>query len=279
MKTLSRVRFGAELLNALRNFFRALTSGDHSSFRAPTFVSLIVVSASAAAGVDLSLGASTRSYPLSGVVEAEAGYGLILWGSQGSPLYGYLRPEIEGASAGTYNSAAASLELFPISFLGVRAGGESVQNDNEYTAYDCDLYRCLGRYYRTFAEAELTLGAGPVFLRGSVRRERWTQKEADAGDFVEPTSGILLRGTGDSETVYFGAVGLKFGENWTLLGITRYAESDEGWSRWPYGVVRYTNGAWQVGLGAGQFESSLKDKEFTGVGFVRWEIAPSVALK
>lgn len=270
-----------ELVIGFGTFFKTVSRGALFSWCAPTFVSLLLSPTAWGKGFDLSLGGTFRSYPLSGVAEAEAGYGALLWGSEGAPWYGYLRPKLEGASAGTYNSGAVSLELFPISFLGVRAGGESIQNDNEYSAYDCELYRCLGRFARTFVEAELTLGAGPVFVQGRWRRERWWQKDADAGDFIEPTSGLVLRGTGDSETIYIGVAGFKFNDSWSLLGVVRYAESDqtEGWSRMPYGVIRYTRGRLQIGAGAGQFESSLKEKEVTALSFIKWEVAPSIALR
>lgn len=116
-----------------------------------TAVAAIVILLSGAnmvhADFDGSVGASLRSYPLSGVVEADAGYGILLWGAQapGSPWYGYLRPVLEGASSVSYNSGLAALEFFPLSILGVRAGGESIENDKVYSAYDCVAYQCLGR--------------------------------------------------------------------------------------------------------------------------------------
>lgn len=273
--------FSEELLSAFGTLFKVVSRGALFSLGAPTFVSLCMSSNAEASGFDFNLGGTFRSYPLSGVLEAEAGYGVLLWGREGGPWYGYLRPKLEGATAGTYNSGAMALEFFPISFLGARAGGESIQNDKEYTAYDCDLYGCRGRFARTFVETELTLGAGPVFVQGRWRRERWTQKNADAGDFIEPTSGIALRGTGDSETVYIGVAGFKLNDAWSVFGVVRYAESDEseGWSRLPYGVLRYTRGRLQVGAGAGQFESNLKEKDTTALAFLKWEIRPSIALK
>jgi hypothetical protein len=281
MKPWRAYPLGGKLLNAFGTFYKGLNSGDHFSFRAPTFVSLLLFSCVARAGFDASAGGTFRAYPLSGVVEADAGYGYLIWGAEGSPLYGYIRPKIEAASAISYNSAAAVLEVFPVSFLGVRGGGESIENDKRYSDFNCTNNNCLGRFYRTFAEAELTLGYGRVFAQGRIRRERWSQKEPEAGDFVEPTSGITLKSGGDSETVYIGLIGFKYSETWSILAVTRYAESDgfESFSRLPYGVIRYTSGTLQLGAGLGEFESSLKTKDLTVLGFLKWEIAPSVALK
>ena len=245
-----------------------------------TFVALFVAQVAFAAA-DLSVGTAVRSYPLSGVVEAEAGYGFRLWGNTSGPFYGYIRPVIEGATAAIYNSGTARLDFYPLSFLGVRAGGESVQNDSEYDAHDCENYQCVGRYYRTFVEGDLALGAGPVFIRGRLRRERWTQKDPQAGDFIEPTSGIGLASAGDSETVYQGLAGIKLSTSWTLAGGVRYAISDntEQFSRMPFGLIRWTSGPLSVALGGGEFESTIKKKSPTALLYLSYEIAPSLALK
>ena len=124
------------------------------------------------AGFDLRAGGIVRSYPLAGTVDAELGYGILLRGTANSPFSSYLRMKVDGSTAGIFNSAGAALEFFPLGILGVRAGGEALQNDKDYSAYDCEAHECLGRFYRTYIEAELTLGAGPVFVQGRWRRHR-----------------------------------------------------------------------------------------------------------
>jgi len=272
---------GEQLVNVLRRKFSVLNSRARLRNLAPTIVILILFSHAAWAGFDLHIGAATRSYPLSGVVQAESGYGILLRGTAHSPFSSYLRLKIDGASAGTYNSLGAAFEFFPLAILGLRAGGEAIQNDNEYTAYDCAAHQCLGRNYRTYIEGELTLGAGPVFVQGRWRRERWSQKDPLQGDFIDPTSGVVLKSEGDSQTVYYGVAGIKFGPKWSVLGVVRYAESDllKGWSRLPYGVLMFKEGTFSAGVGAGVFASSLKDKDFSALGFLRWEIAPSLAVR
>ncbi len=240
----------------------------------PTFV-VFAICFPARANLDLGVGGTFRSYPLSGVAEARAGYGFLLYGAAGSPFSGYVRPNLEVNSAGTYNSGMAQLEVFPLAFLGLRAGGESVQNDKDYTPYDCEADRCRGRFHRTFFGGDLTLGAGGAFVRGLWRRERWSQPQEQAGDFIEPTSGLVMRARGESQTVYYGVGGYKLSETWAVLGGVRYAQSDEGFSRMPFGMVRFTRGDFALGVGAGEFESTLKDKAFTAWGYVSWDFVPS----
>lgn len=249
---------------------------------APAIVILFFWSCCAFASYDLSLGGSFRSYPLSGVAEVEAGSDLLLWGQAtgGNPFYGYIRPKLWLDSAATYNSAAAMVDVFPLSFLGVRAGGEAVQNDTKYTAYNCSDANCLGRFYRNFFEAEVTLGAGPVFVQGKWRRERWSEAHPLSGDFIEPTSGFLLHANGESETVYQAVAGVRASSGFTVMGGVRYASSDSReHSRMPFGLLKWNLDPVSIGVGGGYFESDLKKREMTGLLFLRWEILPSLELK
>jgi hypothetical protein len=243
-------------------------------------VIFLFFSCRAFAAADFNFGSTVRSYPLSGELEADGGYDFLLGGATTSPLYGYLRPHIDGSSALTYNQLGGSVDFYPISFLGGRFGGESVQNDSKYHAYDCETYNCLGRFYRTYAQAELTLGAGPVFVQGRWRRERWTQGTPGATSFIEPTSGLALNGSGDSQTLYRGTVGIKLSPNWMMAGILVYyqADSNREISRFPFAVVRYVNGPYSVGVGGGVFSSALKSQEASALLFLNWNVKPSLAL-
>ncbi len=231
------------------------------------------------AGADLRLGGSYRSYPLSGVLEPAIGYGVVAYGAEGAPFSGYIRAAMDGATAGSYNSGLAKLEIFPLAFVGVRAGGESIQNDKDYSAYNCTAVGCQGRYYRTFVESELSLGYGGVFVQGKWRRERWTQPKQQTGDFIDPTSGLVISANGEAETVYSGVLGYKINDTWAVLGGARYAEDGTGISQFPFGVVRWRSGGFTAGVGGGTFKSELKKREGTVLAYFTWEIWPSVALK
>ncbi len=271
-----------QLISTLRTKFTCLFCGDVFKWSAPTFVSFAMVFApgvASAAQVDYSLGGVIRSYPLGGVIEGESGYNLLLWGDQASPFHGYMRAKAYGSSAFDYNSLDGSLEFFPLAIFGIRAGGESIQNDKNYVAHDCVTYNCRGRFYRNYVEMELSGGYGPVFAQARWRRERWTQNGGDH-DFIDPTSALALDSGGDSQTIYYGVLGYKFNDNWSLLGVTRYAEgtNKHKFSRFPYGIVRYHDGPMQIGVGGGFFESTDRKQEFSMVGFIKWEFAPSMAL-
>lgn len=256
--------------------------GDVLRVRATTIVMLLFVSGVASADIDYNISGGVRSYPLSGILEGDLGYSQLLWGQAGSgPMYGYIRPHVGAGTAGYYNSAIASLDLYPISFLGFRAGGESIQNDKDYKAYDCDRYQCKGRSYRTFAQAELTAGYGSFFVQLREKRERWTLGKPNSGEFIETTSGLSLAGQGDSQTVYRATAGYKVNPTWTILGMYTYSQSDNTRevSRMPIAAVRYMTGALSVGVGAGVYSSTIKAEGGTAMAFFSWNIKPSLALQ
>ena len=244
----------------------------------PGIVGLLLVQA-AVAGVDSSVGATYRSYPLSGGLEPTIGYGWVAYGTEGSPFSGYLRAALDGFTAGSYNSGVAKLEVFPLAFIGARAGGESIQNDKDYRSYQCTSVGCKGRYYRTFVESELSLGYGGAFAQGTWRRERWTQAKGQTSDYIDPTSGLVMSATGESQTVYSAVVGYKFNPSWALLGGVRYAEDDDGMAQMPFGMIRWISGKLTLGVGGGSFKSELKKREATALAYFTWNIWPSVAIK
>lgn len=257
------------------------TCGDNFRKWVTAIVILMTFSQPSFADFDLSLGGLARSYPLGGALEANAGYGILLWGDAGPPWYGYMRARLDGASALRFNSISPSLEIYPVSFFGIRAGGESIQNDADYSAYDCVTYVCRGRFYNTFVQAELTLGAGAFFVQGRMRRERWSQAVSGATAFIDPEAGLAMVGTGDSRTYYRGALGYKINENWTAVASMVYvqADSDNGISRFPFALVRFKTGAFTVAAGGGVFASKLKDEGAAALLIFNWEIWPSLALK
>jgi hypothetical protein len=217
-----------ELLNGLRRKFTMRYLGDVFRVRATTIVMLVFFGCAAFADLDYNADIALRSYPLSGILEGDLGYGFLLWGTAGaaSPFYGYLRPHAGAGTAGSYNSGMAAVDFYPLSFLGGSAGGEAIENDKDYTAYDCLAYQCRGRSYRSFVQAEFSFAGGPFFGQIRWKREHWTLAAPSTGRFIETTTGLALQGQGDSLTVYRGVLGGKLSDHWALIGTYIYAQSD-----------------------------------------------------
>jgi hypothetical protein len=264
----------------------AALCSDIFGFRLTAIVVLSAFSLCAKADIDLTLDTALRSYPLSGVLEADVGYDYLLWGSatpgakDNSPWYGYVRPSANSASSLTYNSLGAALDVYPLSFLGLRIGAEGIQDDSNYTGYDCSSYQCRGRFYRNYAQVQLSLGYAKVFFQGRIRRERWSQGQVSTEAFLEPTNGFALAPSGDAETVWRGLLGYKLDDNWMVAGLLIYAQADSnhGISRCPLGVVGYTWKSLSVAAGVGVFESPIRAQEGTGILIISWSAIPGLAL-
>jgi len=221
-----------------------------------------------------------RSYPISATLTAKLGYGFTVWGTSGmdSPLYGYIKPEIKFSTLGTYNSGLVQLKVFPISFLGVIVGAESVSNTSEYRAFDCVLYRCLGKSWQTFVEGNLALGYGPVFVLGRAGVEDWHQAPDQDRDFINPSYGLAMKQQGDRASFAGGIAGYKFSDQWVMAYSYMWVQTVEikGQSQMNLGLVQWSKEAWNIAVGGGTFHSELKDKEATAILRVQWSGAPSV---
>ncbi|MGE0762090.1 MAG: hypothetical protein AB7N80_02310 [Bdellovibrionales bacterium] len=235
------------------------------------------------AGLEYGAEALFRSYPLSASLTGRLGYGLVLWGDSGrgdSPWYGYVKPELKLTSVGTYNAGALQFKIFPISFLGFVAGGEMVSNSSAYQAYDCDTYRCVGKSWQTYVEANLALALGPAFLLGKAGHEDWHQAADQDRDFINPTYGLVTKKEGDRIRYASGVVGYKYDEKWTMIYTYLWAQMQEikGQSQMHLGLAQWSQGAWKVAIGAGTFESEIKDEQFTALFRVQWHGTPTLEL-
>lgn len=257
-------------------------SGDVFRIRATAIVILLCVSAFAHADLDYNADFYLRSYPFSGGLIGNAGYGFLLWGTQDnkSPMYGYIRPQATFATAGYYNLAGAALDVFPISIFGFRLGGEGIENDRDYTPYACDIYECRGRTYRTYLQSEFSFGSGPFFGQLKWRRDRLTRSNPDHRVYIDSIAGLAFDTEGDGQTSWRAIVGMKLNEIWSVSAAYTYLQADNTRtiSRFPFALVRYKMAPYSVGLAAGMWSSTLKPDAPSIMLLASWNGKPGVAL-
>lgn len=159
---------------------------------------------SAHAEFDLSVGGYSRSYPLGGSAELNMGYSLVLWGQSASPFLGYIRlaTDIEGVV--DYFSSTAKIEIFPVSFLGVRAGQAFSQSHLDFDEFDCEVFLCRGKFTENFYEVPLFLAYSDFIFSSSYRVGNWRSDKDNMSalktEFIDPTSGLNLN-ISDQDTV------------------------------------------------------------------------------
>lgn len=234
------------------------------------------------AQLDANFAAYVRSFPRSGVLEAEVGYGSPLWGSPGGEniLYGYLRPFGNVATSGTYNSVATGVEFFPVAFMGVRAGGEYSNNSKRYVDFDCYALNCTGTRYRSFFESQVIFGNKQIFGQVKMRRQRWSQDQELRGNFVDPSSGLEVKGNGDSETVWQSYMGVKINDSWKVIAGNRYGEMSniKGISQFIFLGGQYNWAPISASFGIGSFASALKERDTSYFLVLGWELYPTIGL-
>lgn len=243
---------------------------------------IVLFSGAAWADYDLSFGGFVRSFPLSGYAYAQGGYDQLLWGTAGDTIwYGYARPYLELDTAGTYQAASANFEVFPISFLGFRAGYEWNQNDTNYRNYHCDNFNCEGTMYRQYVESQLLLGYSVWFASLWLRWDKWTHKNPENGDFLDPNNGLIVTADGDSEMVVRGFTGVNVDETWAVIFGAQYYQMVKhfGIARSEIGGVRWKQDNLSIMGGLSYYESTEEDGGPGVFLAFTWSIFPSLALK
>jgi len=234
------------------------------------------------ADFDSSLGGFARSFPLSGYAYAQSGYGQVFWGDTSGILYGYVRPYIELDTAGTYQAALAAIEVFPVSFLGIRAGEEWDQNDSHYHDYACPTnVNCEGTMYRKFVEGQLLLGYSDWFASLWLRWDHWSHKNPEIGDFMDPNTGLIAYQGGDSEMVARFFTGYNVTPEWAAIVAGNYYQMVHHFGIVRFGMAgaRYRQGDFNAMVGLSHYQATEQKGGYgVFVGFT-WALLPSVALK
>ena len=227
--------------------------------------------------MDLTLDLAGRSQPLGGSLGVNAGYGHKIWvAGKPDPMYGYLRGALLASTAGSYNSNGVELEVFPVSFIGLRWASETIQNFSPYKAYECDFLTCTGFFGRKTLELKIGASVGSVFFVGVIGHEQHTS-ENTSRPFVDPSAGLVLHAEGDSVRTRRMYVGSNFSELWSAFYRFAYAEASAGMiSRMHTLNLAYSMGYWKGGVGVGSYHSSLKEFSGTATIFVEW--SPTQAI-
>jgi hypothetical protein len=220
--------------------------------------------AAPSSGLDYKAGASGQTYPLGGLLTGTLGYGVEMWKGQGPDTgsdfwqYGYLRPVLEWKTAAVTNRLTAAVEVFPISILGVSAGGGIDQrNYKKFTSFDCDSVMCDQSLSFQFVQARLIVGAGK-FLGVITGRYDWYRAESDKQAFYDYMS-YLIGQPGHDNLRTLNVVALyRHDETWGFGALAIYQQMiySQNNSASMFGIVNYTEGPWRGTVGLGEFHSS-----------------------
>lgn len=241
---------------------------------------LLIFTHTAFSQADYKFSFRARTYPVSALLEADAGYNFLLWGKRDSVLYGYLRPNLIYSEIGSYRNGAVAIDLFPISFFKLRAGymrEESIVRRNDINCSEVD---CQGKIDHRFIESNLLLGTQGYFT--SLRYRLNVSKRVDGNKpFIEYDTMIPMYRRRDESQLFQLALGKKLNENWNAIYASMYASSDKarGSSTAHYLLAMYQDGPWEIAVGPGAFRSTLLDWGFSSAAWVSWNGGDSFSIK
>lgn len=225
---------------------------------------------------DFNMSSQLRSYPLSGLVSTETGYGRVLWGDpeSKSPFYGYIRPSLDTGAAPHFHTYGGHLELFPVSFFGFIIGQNEIKNKRDYTAYPCEFFLCQGRFSEAYVEGRVYLAYENFFTAYFYKSSKMTEKNKDKPElsYIHPVSGLALKREEDRLTTQVGVLGYELSESLRafLLGIHyRSDEFEEQSHLWALNLA-YKKGSISVSMGVGEFKSPIKKKRPTALFQISW---------
>ena len=245
-------------------------------------LTLLIFSFSAHAdGWDYSGSFGARSLPIGASFFGNGGYGIKTWGENGKDqfIYGYVRPNLIISTSALVNEGDIGVDLYPISFFGVRLGTSQASRNVTLDTLDCSLVACGGGLARNSIEAKLTLGAAAYFMQAIALYENQTPsiKTVPYGDEMTSLAG---RAGGDQMLKNELIIGREF-EGGYLGGlhfaaarmIASGAHNDEQAL-----LGGYKKGVWAYIAGAGVYESSTQSRGFSAFGLVTWTGLPQIGF-
>ncbi|OFZ80317.1 MAG: hypothetical protein A2583_03355 [Bdellovibrionales bacterium RIFOXYD1_FULL_53_11] len=241
---------------------------------------------SARADFDFGVSAFLRSFPLSGTLGIEGGYNHLIWGrdprtnESPSPLYGFARPSLFAATSGLYNSGGVQLEIFPVSFAGMRIGAWLEHSIGAYSGIDCTRHECSGLSQRRYIEVPVGAAIGPVFAGLAFKLEGLAHQSSAAKPFIEPEFSLPARSTYDNILSVRTVLGAGLGYGIRVFYLNAFARMDalRGYSTWNYLVGQYSDGPWKMTFGAGVFSSSLRGAGISAIAGIKWTLKQGIGI-
>lgn len=236
------------------------------------FILFILLNWEALAESDFSVKVVMRSYPVAAALIAEAGHAKKIWGRDSGPLYGYVRGAVIGQSSGVINAIGTQVEVFPISFFGLYAGGKLSKRDtDDLGTYNCDIVVCDGKMKRTYFGTKFALAFKGAFLFVDSKIEK-VKVSNRAGVFAEETSTLLAAGGGDTLGQTTAILGYDLNQNLALGTLFQYnkMKNIKNDSAMALLITKIKNGKWSFLIGAGQFHSRQSTNHLSVMGMISW---------
>lgn len=227
-----------------------------------TFYSLLLslaIAPSAEAQLDFAVYGDGRVTPAATQLQADAGYGFLVYGERENenPFYGYVRPAVSLASSSTV-TGNIFVDVYPVSFFGVTLGKSFNNRLADLPGLDCGLADCRDWLNYSYFQIRL-LGKYKKFL-GSLVFEKtfYDDNEEKAVPFADGTNVVFLAPIGEEGSRWQAIAGYGWSAEWAVgiyIWDFRTKITNEA-NDFQLLFLRRTFNEWNVTVGAGRFGSS-----------------------
>lgn len=223
-------------------------------------ISLLYIPYTSANDFEYTLDASARSYSAGLSIVPAVAYKFALWGEDGDPLQGAIRPKlIADISPATY-SGRAELEFAPVTFFSLSAGRKMMRVYSNFEDDTCSNYRCVGSLDSTDATAKLLFKFGPIMGSFKFTKIFYDSSDDKTQALIDPSTYILISPTKEVANQIEAIVGTEINDSWMTGVLVQNVklEKNHGNQNGQYLVALKKNGHTNYIAGLGRFESQLK---------------------
>jgi hypothetical protein len=238
------------------------------------------------AGFDSKVEAGGQTYSLGGTMTGTAGYGLELWRDstkENEPTfwqYGYVRPVAEFKTALVTHRLTGALEIYPISILGISAGGGAdLRYYNRFTDFDCGNLQCDQSLMFQFMQARLIVGYDKFVGIVTGRYDQY-RAETSSKAFYDEMSYLIGRpGSDDLRSLNLLAL---YRDNavwgYGVLAIYQQFIFSQANSSSVFAAGTYRDGPWLGTFGLGTFQSSHQAQKPSAVFLLQYTFGKTIGL-
>lgn len=221
---------------------------------------LIIMSAANADMMEYNLEASARSYSAGLSVVPSVAYKFALWGEEGSPLQGAIRPKITGDLSPATYSGKFELEFSPVTFVNLSLAKKLMRIYSTFDEDICKSRRCVGSMDSTEASLRTLFKFGPIMGSLKFSKVFYDSHDNKSQSMVDPSTYVTLSPTNEVTSVAEAIIGTTITDSWAggvLIQNVEVKKSDAN-QNGQYLVALKKNGHASYIAGLGRFESELK---------------------
>ena len=246
-------------------------------------LSCVCTAKSTAADLDYAANLSMRTYSAGISLEPTLGLHQQLWGDSSTPFFGYIRPSLSSEFSPTSIGGKVSLDIYPLSFLGMTVAKNWTRRYAEPKGYDCAANTCLGRLDDTEIAFKLLSAYQAYFLVAQYTRRFYAENSEGNQNIMDPSNALIYRQSGSNLNTLNIILGKKISEKvsagiiWQRGDLDRRSsasDADYFFARSDLSVIGYSMVTATFGLG--RFHTDIKRPGISALAILSYTGKPGI---